>query len=98
MAGVGKQSRSMYVWMHTCMYVCLHCLLEIGSSLHVSVCQRLKLTVFVLDSNLRTICQEREMAFIWTMNMFTMWMEYMLSQKGFERFHIVDSLWVQLQK
>ena len=32
------------------------------------------------------------------MPLFTMWMEYLLPHEVFERFTIVDPLWVQLQK
>ena len=34
----------------------------------------------------------------WTMSVFTMWMQYTLLQEVFERFHVFNRLWVQLQK
>ena len=61
-------------------------------------CRSLELIVFVVELNLRTMCQAREMASTWTMSVFTMWMQYTLLQEVFERFHVFNRLWVQLQK
>ena len=43
-------------------------------------CERLKLSIYVGEAELRPLCKMREMASMWTMN-FNTWMDYTLPQK-----------------